>query len=59
MRGTAACIAALEEEGPTVESDREVRMPVYPAFERDACFDPIRRSPEFGRFIAELEPTMR
>jgi serine/threonine-protein kinase len=31
-------------------------MPVYPAFSRDRCFDPVRQSPEFLAFMAELKP---
>lgn len=31
-------------------------MPVYPAFQRDRCFDPIRQSPEYTRFMADLKP---
>jgi hypothetical protein len=31
-------------------------MPIYPAFERDACFDSIRRTAPFVRFMAELKP---
>ena len=31
-------------------------MPVYPAFARDRCFDPIRQSPEYTNFIADLKP---
>jgi hypothetical protein len=31
-------------------------MPNYPVFSRDPCFDPIRRSPAFVQFMAELAP---
>ena len=31
-------------------------LPVYPAFARDSCFDPIRRSAPFTRFMNELKP---
>ena len=31
-------------------------MPVYPAFARDSCFDPIRGSAPFIRFMTELKP---
>jgi adenylate cyclase len=31
-------------------------LPVYPAFARDSCFDPIRRSAPFTRFMDALKP---
>ena len=31
-------------------------MPIYPAFARDTCFEPIRRSPPFQRFMGSLKP---
>ncbi len=31
-------------------------MPVYPAFLRDTCFDPIRTSAAFTQFMAKLQP---
>jgi hypothetical protein len=31
-------------------------MPVYPAFERDRCFESIRRSPQYIQFMASLKP---
>jgi serine/threonine-protein kinase len=32
-------------------------MPNYPAFSRDACFDPIRQTAVFKEFMSELKPT--
>jgi TolB-like protein/tRNA A-37 threonylcarbamoyl transferase component Bud32 len=55
-----ACVYAL-----TGDADEAVRwlnetvkygMPVYPAFARDTCFDPIRRSAPFQQFMAALKP---
>jgi hypothetical protein len=31
-------------------------MPVYPAFARDSCFDRVRGSVPFGRFMTGLKP---
>ena len=31
-------------------------MPIYPAFERDRCFEKIRGDQRFVQFMAELKP---
>ena len=31
-------------------------MPIYPAFARDRCFDPIRRDMRFEQLMARLKP---
>ena len=51
-----ACIAALGRDTASavhwLEETVETGLPVYPAFMRDACFDPIRHTPEFSTFLA-------
>lgn len=44
--------AAVEWMQRTVDTG----MPVYPAFARDGCFDRIRSSPQFTRFMAAFKP---
>lgn len=55
-----ACVNGLAGDATATVRDLEetVRngMPIYPAFERDRCFDPVRQSPEFVRFMANLKP---
>ena len=55
-----ACIDALAgDAGAAVHWLEETAthgMPVYPAFARDSCFDPIRGSAPFIRFMTELKP---
>lgn len=57
---TRACVHALagDAEAAVDWMNRTVRagMPIYPAFIRDTCFDPIRESAAFTRFMTELEP---
>jgi adenylate cyclase len=58
-----ACIYALAgKANVAVEWLRDTvkaGMPNYPAFSRDRCFDPIRQSPQFIQFMAELEPVWK
>ena len=55
-----ACVYALvgdaEASVEWVERTVKTGMPIYPAFARDTCFDPIRGSTRFTRFMAELKP---
>ena len=55
-----ACIDALagDAKGAVhwLEETATHGMPVYPAFARDSCFDPIRGSGPFIRFMTELKP---
>jgi TolB-like protein len=57
---TRACIDALagDAEAAVHWLDETVKhgLPVYPAFARDTCFDPIRGSAQFTRFMTELKP---
>jgi hypothetical protein len=57
---TWACVNALAGDAAAAVRDLEetVRngMPIYPAFERDRCLDPVRQSAEFVRFMANLKP---
>ena len=56
-----ACVYALGGNADrSVEWMRETvenGMPNYPAFSRDACFDSIRHTTVFTKFISELRPT--
>jgi TolB-like protein/Tfp pilus assembly protein PilF len=58
-----ACVYALASNANiAVEWLRDTvkaGMPNYPAFSRDSCFDPIRRTPQFIQFMAELEPVWK
>jgi serine/threonine-protein kinase len=55
-----ACISALG--GDTDDAVRWLQetvntgLRVYPAFERDRCFDRIRQTPQFARFMADFKP---
>jgi TolB-like protein/tRNA A-37 threonylcarbamoyl transferase component Bud32/Flp pilus assembly protein TadD len=55
-----ACVNGLAGDAAATVRDLEetVRngMPIYPAFERDRCFDPVRQAPEFVRFMADMKP---
>jgi TolB-like protein/Tfp pilus assembly protein PilF len=55
-----ACIDALAGDADAAVRwlDLTVKhgMPVYPAFARDTCFDPIRGSAQFTRFMTGLKP---
>jgi tetratricopeptide (TPR) repeat protein len=55
-----ACIAALGSDTANavhwLEETVDTGMPVYPAFARDKCFDPIRQTPQFSTFMARLKP---
>ena len=55
-----ACVYALGgDAGTSVEWMKQTvkaGMPIYPAFARDTCFDPVRRSEPFTRFMAQLKP---
>ena len=55
-----ACIDALAGDARAavhwLEETATHGMPVYPAFARDSCFDPIRGSAPFIRFMTELKP---
>jgi eukaryotic-like serine/threonine-protein kinase len=58
-----ACVYALgAEPDRAVEWLRatvQAGMPNYPAFARDRCFDPVRKSAAFVQFLAELEPVWK
>ena len=55
-----ACISALAGDAATAVKSLEdtvvTGMPIYPAFARDRCFDPIRRDPRFEQFMAKVKP---
>jgi DNA-binding winged helix-turn-helix (wHTH) protein/TolB-like protein len=55
-----ACIAALGNDTANavhwLEETVDTGLPVYPAFARDKCFDPIRRTPQFSTFMGRLKP---
>jgi len=55
-----ACISALAGEVPNavkwLDDTVATGMPIYPAFARDRCFDPIRRDARFEQFMAKLKP---
>jgi Tetratricopeptide repeat len=55
-----ACIDALAKNADGavhwLEETATHGLPVYPAFARDSCFDPIRGSAPFLRFMNELKP---
>ena len=55
-----ACIFGLAGDAPTsvkwLEETVAAGMPIYPAFERDRCFDPIRSDPRFEQFMTKLKP---
>ena len=55
-----ACITALagdaENSAHWLRETADTGLPVYPAFGRDRCFDPIRHSAPFTDFMAELKP---
>jgi eukaryotic-like serine/threonine-protein kinase len=55
-----ACISALAGDAATavkwLEDTVVTGMPIYPAFVRDRCFDPIRRDPRFEQFMAKVKP---
>ena len=57
---TRACIDALGGDAEAsvhwLEETATHGMPIYPAFARDSCFDPIRGSARFIRFMNELKP---
>jgi tetratricopeptide (TPR) repeat protein len=57
---TRACIDGLgghaEASVHWLEETATHGMPIYPAFARDSCFDPIRGSAPFIRFMNELKP---
>ena len=57
---TRACIDALGGDAEAsvhwLEETATHGMPIYPAFARDSCFDPIRGSAKFNRFMNELKP---
>ena len=54
-----ACVYALvgdvEASVEWIERTVKTGMPIYPAFARDTCFDPIRGSTRFTRFMAGLK----
>lgn len=39
-----------------METTVKAGMPIYPAFVRDTCFDGIRRSAPFTRFMTVFKP---
>lgn len=55
-----ACVYALGGNADrSVELMREAvehGLPNYPAFSRDTCFDPIRHTAVFTKFMSELKP---
>jgi TolB-like protein len=55
-----ACISGLAGDGSAtvhwLEETVEGGMPIYPAFARDHCFDPVRRDMRFSAFMAKLKP---
>jgi hypothetical protein len=55
-----ACLYAMTGDAETAVRwlDETVKngMPVYPAFERDTCFDRIRTSASFVTFMTSLKP---
>jgi serine/threonine protein kinase/tetratricopeptide (TPR) repeat protein len=52
-----ACVYALAgnaaEAVKLLRMTSDMGMPNYPLFQRDSLLDPIRKDPEFGRFLAE------
>ncbi|HTM04393.1 MAG TPA: winged helix-turn-helix domain-containing protein [Vicinamibacterales bacterium] len=55
-----ACIAALGSDTANavhwLDETVDTGLPVYPAFARDKCFDPIRQTPQFSTFMDHLKP---
>jgi hypothetical protein len=55
-----ACVYALGGNADrSVELMREAvehGMPNYLAFSKDTCFEPIRQTPVFTKFMSELKP---
>ncbi len=55
-----ACVYALsgdaDEAVNWLNQTVKYGMPIYPAFARDHCFEPIRRSAPFQQFMATLKP---
>jgi tetratricopeptide (TPR) repeat protein len=55
-----ACLSALAGDAENsvrwLRETAETGLPVYPAFGRDHCFDPIRHAGPFTAFMAELKP---
>ena len=55
-----ACISALGGDASQsvkwLEETVTAGMPIYPAFARDRCFDPIRRDARFEQFMTKLKP---
>jgi hypothetical protein len=55
-----ACIFALAGDAATavkwLDDTVVTGMPIYPAFARDRCFDPIRGDARFEQFMARLKP---
>jgi hypothetical protein len=54
------CISALGGDAVTavrwLQETVDTGMPIYPAFVRDKCFEPIRQTPQFSKFLADLKP---
>jgi eukaryotic-like serine/threonine-protein kinase len=55
-----ACISSLAGDAQNalkwLDDTVKAGMPIYPAFARDRCFDPIRRDARFEQFMAKLKP---
>jgi tetratricopeptide (TPR) repeat protein len=55
-----ACLSGLAGDAAVavtwLEETVTAGMPIYPAFARDRCFDPIRRDARFEQFMAKLKP---
>jgi hypothetical protein len=55
-----ACISGLAGDATAavkwLEETVTGGMPIYPAFARDRCFDPIRRDARFEQFMTKLKP---
>jgi TolB-like protein len=55
-----ACIHGLAGDASTtvqwLEETVTAGMPIYPAFARDRCFDPVRSDARFEQFMAKLKP---
>jgi hypothetical protein len=55
-----ACVSGLAGDGVAtvrwLDETVQSGMPIYPAFARDHCFDPVRRDARFIAFMAKLKP---
>jgi len=55
-----ACVSALGGDAETavrwLQETVDTGLRVYPAFERDRCFDRIRQAAPFTRFMADFKP---